>query len=495
MCDCLGAKDSIVIAIICWECISVEANRMGCCVSTSSQSTCSSRSNGEAASPPCLGNGLCGKKRTKRKISEHSAIHRHLPSIPSRIFMNGKSRTSCIFTQQGRKGINQDAMIVWEDFMEEDTIFCGVFDGHGPYGHHVARKVRDVLPVKLQSFIHSGSSKQSESGVSCFTNASKRMGVTLGNAEDGSEEEKLNSLWREAFLKSYKAMDKELKSHPNMDCFCSGSTAVTIVKQGSNLFMGYIGDSRAILGSKDNNDVLVAIQLSVDMKPDLPREAERIKKCKGRVFALQDEPEVPRVWLPFDDAPGLAMARAFGDFCLKEYGVISMPEFSHRSLTDRDQFIVIASDGVWDVLTNEEVVEIVASAPTRSSAARILVESAAREWKLKYPTSKMDDCAVVCLFLDGKMELESDYEDLGFSSATIQSNHSGNALESDDWQRAELTMHRNFTVRSPDRSLKDGEDDGEGGSGEDQNWSGLEGVTRVNSLVQLPRFSEERPDL
>ena len=61
---------------------------------------------------------------------------------------------------------------------------------------------------------------------------------------------------------------------------------------------------------------------------------------------MQDEPEVPRVWLPFDDAPGLAMARAFGDFCLKEYGVISVPEFFHRTLTERDQFIVLASDGV-----------------------------------------------------------------------------------------------------------------------------------------------------
>lgn len=75
-------------------------------------------------------------------------------------------------------------------------------------------------------------------------------------------------------------------------------------------------------------------------------EAERIKRCKGRVFALQDEPEVQRVWLPFDDAPGLAMARAFGDFCLKEYGVISIPEFSHRVLSERDKFIVLASDGV-----------------------------------------------------------------------------------------------------------------------------------------------------
>lgn len=40
------------------------------------------------------------------------------------------------------------------------------------------------------------------------------------------------------------------------------------------------------------------------------------------------------------------MARAFGDFCLKEYGVISIPEVSHRILTESDKFIVLASDGV-----------------------------------------------------------------------------------------------------------------------------------------------------
>ncbi|KAI9086685.1 hypothetical protein K1719_031279 [Acacia pycnantha] len=472
---------------------------MGCCVSTSSRSTCSSRSNGDTISPSCLEVGFCGQKRTRRTFSDHVIALQNLPSLPNRIFTNGKSRSSCIFTQQGKKGINQDAMIVWEDFISEDAIFCGVFDGHGPYGHIVARNARDTLPVKLLSFLHSCESKRngsgSGSGKACF------KGNTEGGVceKDCSAEDVVNSVWREAFMKAYKAMDKELRSHPNLDCFCSGSTAVTIVKQGSNLFMGNIGDSRAIMGSKDDNDSMVAIQLTVDLKPDLPSaEAERIKRCKGRVFALQDEPEVPRVWLPFDDAPGLAMARAFGDFCLKEYGVISIPEFSHRLLTDSDQFIVLASDGVWDVLSNEEVVEIVASAPTRSRAARILVDSAAREWKLKYPTSKMDDCAVVCLFLDGKMDSESDYDEAGFSSATIQSNHSGNPAESDDGQKSEPSLHRNFTVRSADENETYGRlppvDVVEDGTTSDQSWSGLEGVTRVNSLVQLPRFSEERPN-
>ncbi|GMJ13046.1 2C-type protein phosphatase 52 [Hibiscus trionum] len=467
---------------------------MGCCVSTSSRSTCSSGSHGEpqAVSPTCFEIGFRGTKRTIRTFSDHAIALQNLPSVPNRIFANGKSRTSCIFTQQGRKGINQDAMIVWEDFMPEDVTFCGVFDGHGPQGHLVAHKVRDALPLKLLSSMHSNQSRQHESGGSCFKGSSKKS-AGRDSDKDGFAEDGSNFLWREAFMKAYKAMDKELRSHPNLDCFCSGSTAVTVVKQGHNLFMGYIGDSRAIMGSKDSNGSMVAVQLTVDLKPDLPREAERIRKCKGRVFAMQDEPEVPRVWLPFDDAPGLAMARAFGDFCLKEYGVISIPEFSHRLLTESDQFIVLASDGVWDVLSNEEVVEIVSSAPTRSSAARALVDSAAREWKLKYPTSKMDDCAVVCLFLDGKMDSEQ-----GISSATLQSNHSGNAVESDDGPKSEPCLPRNFTVRTSEECDSYGrvvpaEVHGNAGT-ENQNWSGLEGVTRVNSLVQLPRFSEERPN-
>jgi serine/threonine protein phosphatase PrpC len=86
--------------------------------------------------------------------------------------------------------------------------------------------------------------------------------------------------------------------------------------------------------------------ISLGAMASITEEAERIRQCKGRVFALHDEPEVPRVWLPFDDAPGLAMARAFGDFCLKDYGVIAVPELSHRLLTDQDQFIVLATDGV-----------------------------------------------------------------------------------------------------------------------------------------------------
>lgn len=75
-------------------------------------------------------------------------------------------------------------------------------------------------------------------------------------------------------------------------------------------------------------------------------EAERILEHQGRVFCLDDEPGVHRVWLPDEESPGLAMSRAFGDYCVKEYGLISVPEVTQRNITSRDQFVVLATDGV-----------------------------------------------------------------------------------------------------------------------------------------------------
>ena len=59
--------------------------------------------------------------------------------------------------------------------------FCGIFDGHGPHGHLVARKVRDALPLKLLSFLHSCEMKQSGSGTACCTCNLKSDG---GDPED-----------------------------------------------------------------------------------------------------------------------------------------------------------------------------------------------------------------------------------------------------------------------------------------------------------------------
>lgn len=47
------------------------------------------------------------------------------------------------------------------------------------------------------------------------------------------------------------------------------------------------------------------------------------------------------------------MARAFGDFCLKDFGLISVPEITYRHLTENDEFVVLATDGVTRILIQD----------------------------------------------------------------------------------------------------------------------------------------------
>jgi serine/threonine protein phosphatase PrpC len=325
---------------------------------------------------------------------------------------------------QGKKGVNQDAMVVVENFGPKDgTIFCGVFDGHGPQGHLVSKRVRDVLPGKLIANL--GRDEYKEMSNSSVTNGTTEGGTAkpavedtdaaLGTTENAEYPEIFTAL-RTSFLRAFYVMDRDLKSHKNIDCLFSGTTAVTVIKQGHDLIIGNLGDSRAILATRDEDNQLVALQLTVDLKPSIPSEAARIRQRSGRVFSLPNEPDVTRVWLPKYNSPGLAMARAFGDFCLKNYGVISVPDVSYHRITEKDEFIVLATDGIWDVLSNTDVVSIVSKATSEASAARVLVQSAHRAWRTRFPMSKVDDCAAVCLFF--KTDAKS--SDLGTKASDVE---------------------------------------------------------------------------
>ncbi|KAH9297147.1 hypothetical protein KI387_028829, partial [Taxus chinensis] len=257
-----------------------------------------------------------------------------LACLEGRMCTSGATSIASIHTQQGKKGTNQDSMIIWENFgSREDTVFLGVFDGHGPYGHAVGRRVRDALPSMLVNQWHellSAECSNSDDNGSWVTELDKSSDVVKQNQH---EEPKMFATWRESHLRAFTVMDKELKLHPTLGLLLQWDNCCDHCQT---------------------------------------EEAERIKQCKGRVITLQDEPHVHRVWLPNENSPGLAMTRAFGDFCLKEFGVIAIPEVAHRRLTNRDQFIVLATDGVWDVLSNREVVNIVSSASTRAAAAKMV---------------------------------------------------------------------------------------------------------------------------
>uniref|UniRef100_A0A2P2IK63 PPM-type phosphatase domain-containing protein n=1 Tax=Rhizophora mucronata TaxID=61149 RepID=A0A2P2IK63_RHIMU len=161
---------------------------------------------------------------------------------------NGATKTASLYTQQGKKGTNQDAMLVWENFnSRSDTVFCGVFDGHGPVGHTVAKKVRDTLPFIVcsqwndeQSGKPPHATEKSPPGTPSSDDDGDDEAYQSLDAEEGNE--KLPEMCmplKKSILKAFNLMDKELKLHPTIDCFCSGTTAVTLIKQACTLFLQY----------------------------------------------------------------------------------------------------------------------------------------------------------------------------------------------------------------------------------------------------------------
>ncbi|KAK6143886.1 hypothetical protein DH2020_024234 [Rehmannia glutinosa] len=280
--------------------------------------------------------------------------------------VDGSKNLASVFSKRGEKGVNQDCCIVWEEFgCQEDMIFCGIFDGHGPWGHFVAKNVRESMPSSL------------------LCNWQETLAEASVDPDFDLESDKKHhrfNIWKHSYLKTCAAVDQSWSS------------------TGDIVFLANVGDSRAVLGTTADNGNLVAVQLTMDFKPNLPQEAERISQCQGRVYCLDDEPGVHRVWLPHDDSPGLAMSRAFGDYCVKDFGLISVPEVTQRHITSNDQFLVLATDGVWDVISNQEAVQIISTASDRAKSAKRLVECAARAWKRKRKGIAMDDISAIVLF-------------------------------------------------------------------------------------------------
>ncbi|CAJ1940956.1 unnamed protein product [Sphenostylis stenocarpa] len=289
-----------------------------------------------------------------------------------------------VFTNKGQKGVNQDRLLVWEEFgCQQDMMFCGVFDGHGPWGHFVARRVRKLLPAFL------------------LCNWQENLAATSLDLDFQMEADKhIHGLdmWKHSYTKTCAAVDQDLKKQTGFDSFLSGTTALTIIKQGEDLIIANIGDSRAVLATTAEDGTLTPHQLTTDFKPNLPQEAERITQCRGRVFSLEDEPGVYRVWMPNGKTPGLAISRAFGDHCMKDFGLISAPDVTHTQLTTRDHFVILATDGVWDVISNQEAVTVVSATPHKEKAAQRLVKFAIHEWKRKKSGIAMDDMSAICLF-------------------------------------------------------------------------------------------------
>ncbi|KAK2408550.1 putative protein phosphatase 2C [Trifolium repens] len=140
-----------------------------------------------------------------------------------------------------------------------------------------------------------------------------------------------------------------------------GSTAVTaILINCQKLVVANIGDSRAVLSENG-----VAIPLSVDHEPTT--ESDDIKNRGGFVSTFPGD--VARV-----DGQ-LAVSRAFGDKSLKVH-MTSEPHVTVKVIDDGGEFVILASDGLWKVMSNQEAVDAIRDIKDARSAAKRLTEEA-----------------------------------------------------------------------------------------------------------------------
>jgi len=164
----------------------------------------------------------------------------------------------------------------------------------------------------------------------------------------------------DALIHSFRDLDTEYCSRED---HISGSTACVVVVDSQNVTVANTGDSRAVLISEPEPNDIRAVSLSTDHKPDRLDERERIAKAGGTVSH----------WGVWRVEGVLAMSRAIGDNTLKKY-VIPDPDLTTRELKPGDKFVVIATDGVWDVLRNDEVAGICAPMMDPDEAAMKLMQ-------------------------------------------------------------------------------------------------------------------------
>lgn len=190
-----------------------------------------------------------------------------------------------------------------------------------------------------------------------------------------------------------------------IDCTFSGTTAICCVLYGKKLYSCNAGDSRAVLARKKSDGSTVAIGLSDDHKPERPDEKKRIESSKGRVEACKgqygEDIGPPRVWLLHQDVPGLAMTRSFGDLIAASVGVIARPEIWERDITKDDQFMILASDGVWEFIDNQEAVDIVVQAKGDPElACKLLCQESTKRWQMEEEV--IDDITALVIYFNKK---------------------------------------------------------------------------------------------
>lgn len=290
-----------------------------------------------------------------------------------------------LVSQKGKKvGPNQDTAFFLEfrDGDGADIWMACVMDGHGPLGHEMSRLAMQWLPLLVvrEPLMVSEPGQIIPSDPQAVFNgivaAFGKLGPLLARASAGSPEKEM-----------------------------SGTTCVFTLCSRGLLHSANVGDSRAVLSIPQAGAGSSSLQLRVetrdltrDHKPNDVEERRRIEAHGGEVSEN-------RVWLKKPPWLGLNLSRSLGDSLLHEVGVSYEADVAVTFLTEvAGQFVLLASDGVWEFLSSEHVVESVAgnmSFTTAPDAATRLLRHATDRWHAER-SNERDDITIIIVSLQAR---------------------------------------------------------------------------------------------
>ena len=283
---------------------------------------------------------------------------------------------------------NQDASFVFSLDDDDDSPCWGVMDGHGTKGHVVTSFLKEELPLILKQEF--GNKRESLDDDKDSLDMLEQQLETLAKAPTPIQTTNpIHSSLVRAFHRAHVA----ILQNPNVPAGRSGTTCIVcLLQQPCELHVASVGDSRAILWNvTDNKDIFT---IAKETTTKIPSELNRIQQCQGRVDAAGNV---------FYGPVGIAMTRALGDAVMLRAGVVPTPIVKTYHV-NRGTRIVVATDGVFNVLTNHQVRQLVDEAMSQGnnvqSAANLVAETAKQKWLGGLPIeSRVDDitCIVVNL--------------------------------------------------------------------------------------------------
>jgi len=296
---------------------------------------------------------------------------------------------------------NQDRYDIRINIDNKGTHYLAVYDGHGPGGHHCAEFCKEKIPDLFLSYRGGGGEQRATNQA---RSSSSRRAMICGC---GTSPCVFGT--KDALEKAYLDTNVLLVESDEINTELSGTTSTAIVLDKDRLTVSNVGDSVVILGSKNPGSETMTASLLV--KPhDLSRldERARIENSGGLILSAEEYDglpkstnSVPRIWYreSSEKLPGCAFTRSLGDEIAQKLGVSARPEF-HERRVEKDQVLVIASDGLTDFVDAQTCIDIACQYNDPALASEKLIKAALGGWAKQ--NDYVDDITVIVVYLLGK---------------------------------------------------------------------------------------------